>query len=173
MQVLGRAGEVLYLTQRGEVRNFAFRRVMGPVDRVFIAVLASPDLDAARAFYQTAFVVDRGLDVELPIKAINEAFGFPEGSKTRLRTVLLHGSQEVAGKIEIDQHPIGDAFRPVSAGALPPGVAMRSFETPALNEINVDFLSRPQSSNHPPYDGRRAGVCRGTARELVELIETA
>ena len=170
MQVIGRAGEVVYLTQRGEIRNFAFRHVMGAVDRIFIAVLAGPDLEAARAFYETHFEVSRGLDVRLPLGILNKAHDLPEGQKHRLCTLVLAGEQEVAGKIEIDDLGAHLSPRPTNSGELPPAVGLVTFEASSLPEPGPHCIGGPRVIAAEPYAGRQAVLVRGAAGELIEIF---
>jgi hypothetical protein len=124
-QVLGPAGEVLYLTEiRGELPPFELPAPPDPaiaaVDGVYIAVYAARDLDRARAWWEAALPVRRCSDRHAAIGVLNQAFGLPASSTHRLSSLQLSGRSVV----EIDQYPPAAGPRPMVPGALPPGVAV-------------------------------------------------
>jgi hypothetical protein len=124
-QVLGPAGEVLYLTEiRGELPPFELPAPPDPavaaVDGVYIAVYAARDLDRARDWWETALPVRRCSDRQGAIGVLNQAFGLPASTTHRLSSLQLSGRSVV----EIDQYPPDARPRPVLPGALPPGVAV-------------------------------------------------
>lgn len=170
MQAVGKAGEVLYLTQRDEVQGFRCRHLMGDVDRIFIMVLGAPHFGQAKAFYEDHFAVSIGIEVTTaqPLKA--EALGLSPYDKHRMLTFVLAGRQEVVGKIQLDEHPGGASERPRRAGELPGGVALVTFEVPSFERLALPFIHPPRPFDHPPYDGRLAATCVGGAGELIELV---
>jgi len=169
MQAVGKAGEVLYLTQRDEVQGFRCRHVMGDADRIFIMVLGAPHFGEAKAFYEDHFAVSIGIDVTTaqPLKA--EALGISAYDKHRMLTFVLAGGQEVAGKIQLDEHPGRASVRPRRAGDLPGGVALVTFEVPSFERLALPFVQPPRPFDHPPYDGRLVATCVGGAGDLIEL----
>lgn len=173
MQSVGRAGEVLYLTHRDEVQNFACRHIMGTVDRIFIMVLGAPDFDKAAAFYQGRFTAPTGIDVTSSQTLIRNALKLSLDDKFRMRTLLMTGPQEVVGKIQLDEHPPQARPRPVPKGALPPGVAMVSFAVPSFDGLqDLKYFSPPEVFDLPLYGRHRAATCRGPGGELIELVAT-
>jgi len=169
MQAVGDAGEVLYLTQRDEVQGFRCRHVMGDVDRIFIMVLGAPHFGQAKSFYEDNFAVSIGIDVTTaqPVKA--EALGLPATDEHRMLTFVLAGGQEVAAKIQLDEHPKRASVRPRRAGDLPGGVALVTFEVPSFERLALPFVQPPRPFDYPPYDGRLVATCVGGAGELIEL----
>lgn len=166
MQVVGPAGEVLYLTQvKGEVPPFEIPMARSRVDRLFIPVMCCTDRDAALAFYQQ-FPNCGGFRFETTITSVNAAYGYDLDRKHEVAAVQLAGNT----MIEIDQI---DAVvpRPCDDGRLPPGIAIIGCEVDSLKSLGVDFLSPPITLQVQPYLGRRAACCRGAGGELVELIE--
>lgn len=169
MQAVGRAGEVLYLTERDEISRFRYRFAMGEVDRIFIIVLGAQDYDASRAFYEKHFHVPIGITAESAQTYKLTAMGLPLGRKYRLLTFVLAGGQEVAGKIQHDDHPAEARRNDKPADDLPPGIALVTFEVPSLDGIALPFIAPPRIIDAPPYDGRRVATCIGPSGELIEL----
>ena len=166
MQVIGPAGEVLYLTQvKGEVPPFEIPMARCRVDHLFIPVMCCTDRDAALAFYRQ-FPNCRGFRFDTTITSVNSAFGDDLDRRHGVAAVQLAGKT----MIEIDQ--IDAAVpRPCDKGKLPPGIAIISCEVDSLSSVGVDFLSPPTTLQIQPYRGRRAACCKGSGGELVELIE--
>lgn len=168
MQVTGRAGEVLYLNQvNASLPDYDLPKAQSPVDHIFITILATPDLDRGVAFYTENFGWSQGNEYEVAYSVINNAFGFDPDREHKL-------SMTCVGRMvnnEIDQYPPEAAERPNAEGELPPGVAMVSFITRSLDAVKTAPVAGPVRRDEPPYDGRRVAVFRGSAGELVELIE--
>lgn len=167
MQVIGPAGEVLYLTQiDAAVPPFELPQASCRVDHLFIPVLSCQTRATALAFYQQ-FAPGREFVFDTRITSVNAAFGWPLERRHPVATVQLAGNT----MIEIDEIPAA-APRPCSAGRLPAGIAMVSFEMEQLPSSMPGF-SEAQCLEEAPYYGRRALCGRGAAGEWVELIERA
>jgi len=166
MQVIGPAGEVLYLTQvKAPVPPFEIPVARSRVDRLFIPVMCCSDRDAALAFYQQ-FPGGKDYRFDTKITSVNAAYGWELERKHPVATVQLAGET----MIEIDQ--IDEAApRPQQKGHLPAGIAMISYEVESLADLAVDWLATPARLSGAPYNGRLAGCCRGAGGELLELIE--
>jgi hypothetical protein len=168
-QVVGRAGEVLYLNQvlNGAMADLDLPNTMARVDQMFIAILAAPDRAAAVAFHQQALGFEEGQTWTIPYSVINNSFGLPDDTLTAMtmtKTSRLPAS-------EIDQYPAAATQRPCAPGELPPGNAMISFITASLDAVAAPFLAPPERRDGPLYAGRRTATLRGAAGELIELIE--
>lgn len=160
MQVAGPDGEVLYLTDiRAYDGALDLYRAERPVDRCFIAVLAAPDLDAARGWYEARFSVDRVSDRQVPVPVLTSAWGQGSDQAVRISSLQLAGGC----LIETDGYPSETPPRPRSGG-LPLGIAAMSFLTDGAGGTPIDM---------PPYDGRPVAVHRGAAGELIELVGAA
>jgi len=146
MQVLGPAGECLYLTDVGGDASLA--QPSAAVGQVFIVVVGGPSIDALNDFYRERFPNETMEPVEIPIGVINHANGLPADYKHRLGLVTLPGGT----RIELDQYPQCTGPRTVVPGHLPPGMAVVSFR--------VDSL---------PDDAARVCI-RGAAGEIIELV---
>jgi hypothetical protein len=142
MQVLGPAGECLYLTDvRAEASLAQARAAVG---QVFIVVASGPDIDALRAFYGAHFMNEISEPVAIPIGVISTANALPADTLHKLAIVTLPDGT----RIELDQYPPSTGPRATQPGHLPPGMAIVSFRAPAGSE----------------------GRCiRGAAGEIIEL----
>jgi hypothetical protein len=170
-QVTGRAGEVLYLNEvlESSMSGLELPHAQAPVDFTFIAILAADDAEEAVRFHAGRLGFERGDTYVIPYSVINNAFGLPADHKTAI-TMTKVGTLPAS---EIDQYPEGTTARPTAPGELPPGNAMVSFIIRSLDTIDAPFLMPPTVHDGPFYAGRRSACVRGTAGELIELIEAA
>jgi catechol 2,3-dioxygenase-like lactoylglutathione lyase family enzyme len=168
-QVVGRAGEVLYLNQvlKSGMTDLDLPHTSARVDEMFIAILAAPDRAAAVAFHHDALGFEAGDTWSIPYSVINNSFGLPADTITDM-TMTKQG--RLPGS-EIDQYPSAATPRAVPPGELPPGNAMVSFICASLDAIKAPFLAPPARHDGALYAGRRTAVVRGAAGELIELIE--
>lgn len=169
-QVAGRSGEVLFLNQvlTPSADGVDLPLASVDVDQIFIVPLATPDRTAALAFHE-GLGFAAGATYTLPYTVINAAFGLPADHQTTL-TMTRVGS---IAATEIDQYPPAATARPVPPGELPPGNAMVSFIVASLDAVAAPLLGPPTRGDGPLYTGRRIGCVRGTAGEIIELIEAA
>ena len=123
MQVLGPAGECLYLTDVRAESSLAQARAA--VGQVFIVVASGPDIDALCAFYGANFANEVSAPVAIPIGVISTANGLPPHTGHKLAIVTLPDGT----RIELDQYPPSTGPRPTHPGHLPPGMAIVSFRT--------------------------------------------
>jgi hypothetical protein len=169
MQVLGPANEVLYMTRiipGGS--GFDLGSARSPVDRVFIAVVGGPSIEALRAFYGTALGMPLGDTAWWKIGVLARAHQLPAESRFPLAVAIMPKNFLV----ELDGYPPGATPRPRARRALPGGMAMVSFTSDRLASLNVKWRSRPRAIQAFPYAGRRAAVTIGPAGEWIEVIET-
>ena len=169
-QVAGRSGEVLFLNQvlTPSADGVDLPLASVDVDQIFIVPLATPDRTAALAFHE-GLGFAAGATYTLPYTVINAAFGLPADHQTTL-TMTRVGS---IAATEIDQYPPAATARPVPPGELPPGNAMVSFIVASLDAVAAPLLGPPTRGDGPLYTGHRIGCVRGTAGEIIELIEAA
>ena len=162
MQVIGPAGEVLYLTEvKAEVPPFELPFARCAVDRLFIPVLLAGDRDQTLEVYEQ-FADTSGVKFETKITVINRARQFDIGRRHPVATLQLRGSN----LIEIDQLE-GLRKRPSNSEKLPTGIAMISIEV-----TNIPGSIESYTKGDGPDAGRRAALLRGAAGEMIELIET-
>jgi hypothetical protein len=143
MQVLGPAGECLYLTDVGGDAGLAQAR--GRVGQVFIVVCAGPDVGALVAFHRDRLQAEVSDPVQVPIGVINRAHGLPAGTRHGLALVTLPGGT----RLELDQYPASATVRAMRPGHLPPGMSVVSFDAAA---------------------GQKVACFSGAAGELIEVV---
>jgi hypothetical protein len=167
-QVVGPAGEVLYLTRiiPGGT-GFDLGSARTPVDRVFIAVVGGPSIDALRAWYGGTLGLPLSDNFHWPIKVLARAHGLPPDTVFPLAVAILPKDFLV----EVDEYPAGAKPRPRLPGALPGGMAMVSFTTESLDRPGLRWRAAPRVIGEFPYGGRRVAVTEGPAGEWLELLE--
>ena len=157
-QVRGPAGEILYLTQvNGAVPPFELPTCRAAVDHLFIAVLSTPDRDAALADYQR-LAGREGLRFDTRISVANRALGLPLEQRHPVGTVQLAGN----ALIEIDQIETATA----APAELCAGTALMVFEAGGTPPREARALSEG------PFAGRFMAPLRGRAGERAALLYT-
>lgn len=165
-QVVGPAGEVLYLTSVAEaVPPFDLPFATTAVDRLFIPVMAVPDRAAAMEYYQAADDF-KALAFDTKVTVINRALGQPVDRRIPVSTIQLDGQS----LIEIDQVEEFSARAQLPSG-LVAGVAMVSFMVESFDKLPGEPLAAPYVIDDAFYQGRQAALYRGPAGELVEFIQ--
>ncbi len=168
MQMLGRGREMIYLNEvRFDTPTSDLPPAASPVDRIFIAILATADRAATMAWYRDHLELEEGGSYVIPYTMISKAFGLPLDT--------LHGlSMAQKGRmpiVEIDDYPAAAKARVGGAGGLPPGNAMVTLAVDRLDGRGLDFITPPIVRDGPVYAGRRSATVRGSAGELLELVE--
>jgi len=160
MQVQGPDGEVIFLTEiRGDEPGARLPRAATDVDCLFIAVLACRDIAATRAWFDEKLGLRGGPDFSLAYTTLSRAFGLPATHQHRI-AVLAH---EEDAFLQLDQYPPEAVQRPLTAGELPPGIAMLSFFGPsprADGELHAGVI----------YEGRPSEVWQTPEGGLLEVI---
>lgn len=163
-QFKGPAEDVLYLTaETGDRTNSLLPRPGAFVGRIFIMVVAGPDINALQDWYVETFDMARGPINNSPIDLINEAQGLPLGSE---RPLTIVGLSEHGNILELDGYGENTGPRLQNEGQLPPGMAMTSVIVDSIDAIDVETITAPVTT----YGSRSATVV-GPAGELLELIE--
>ena len=154
MHAVGPAGEQLNLTWITEHRpDLAVAKSF--VGRCFIAVLGAPSLRSALSFYENTFG-----NAPSPVRQL---------PNLQLSVIPLSDGS----KIEVDDAG-GDTRRlqAYARGELPVGLAVVSFEYPDLDKLRDRLIFNPVPNAIEPHHGSRSGTIRGTAGELIELLES-
>ena len=163
MQVIGPAGEVLYLTEiKKPVPGFDLPLARCPVDKIFIPVLLSDDRERALATYEQ-FPGTAGNAFDTRITVINRARGLPLETRDPIATVQLSGQS----LIEIDQLA-GVQPRPRGELNLPSGISAISFALASLDALPDNCLS--YSPETGPFAGKRCYLMEGASGEFIELV---
>lgn len=161
MQVIGPAGEVLYLTEvKAPVPPFELPFARCPVDRLFIPVMLTDDRDATAAVYEQLSGYP-GMRFDTKITVINRARGL---EITQRHPVCV---QQLAGLnlIEIDRLDRLQA-RPSADDDLPTGIVAITFAIESLPEnLSGSIVYESAVGNQ-----KRTSL-RGYAGELIELVE--
>lgn len=166
MQVVGPAEEVLYLTRPGGDAAATLGTAQSFVDRPFIIILGGPNLPALQQFYARHFRIPVAAAGQARMTVLNKAHGLDIETTHPLAMARL--SPRFA--LELDGYPDTATARPRRAGELPPGVALVGFEVDALDRFATMLVAPSQKVAQAPYNGRRVGVMRGPAGELIELV---
>ncbi len=170
MQVVGLAGDVIYLTHVAEpVPGFDLPTAKSFVDRTFASILGGRSIENMSDYYKRTFGLTTTPPMDGTIRVLNWAFNRPPDAKTTITTAALP-SQCL---IEIDEFPDGAVERPCHEGCLPPGQAMVTFRHDNLDDLSSEFLAPPQRREEAPYGGARSATLRGSSGELIELVEIA
>ncbi len=169
MQVLGVAGELLYLTQLPTAdAPLGLAPARRRVDRPFIAIAGGPSLTALIEYYATTFGNESFAGSPTLIQIVNDRFALPSDHRTALGVVRLAPGY----LIELDELPPAAARgAPRRPGELPFGLAMVSFEVDPIRGPPPNFRAPPATLFEVPYDGARVAVTEGAAGEWLELIE--
>jgi len=163
-QFQGPAEDVLYLTaETGDRDNSLLPHPGAFVGRVFIMVVAGPDIQALQDFYADSFNMQRGAINNSPVELINRAQGIALDSE---RPITILGMADHGNILELDGYGDHTGPRPSNEGQLPPGIAMTSVEVESLDALSLDFITDPVAEY-----GTRAATAIGPAGELLELIE--
>ena len=145
MQVVGPAGELLYLTQfKRPVPGLDVPEPRCPVDRVFIVILGGPSLLEMQAFYRERFGAPEAPVMDSRVVAMADAFGLDREHRFRIAALPLAGQS----LIEIDAMPKGAHPVPRDQGLLPPGISIVTVSGPAVD----------------------SGCVQGAAGELLEVL---
>ena len=168
LQMAGPAGELMYFTRilPGGSR-FGLHGAKTFVDRPFIMVTGGTSMDETHGFYGGVL----GLRVTEPSP-------FVIGQMSRVlgvdpRTAYPVSLARIPGRsflIELEELPPYIERRYVPEGQLPEGLAMVSFTSAPLDELNLIYRAEPRRIDIPPYNGRKVAVIEGPAGEWLELI---
>ena len=168
-QVVGPAGEVLYLTsETGDRSKSILPLPNGRVGRVFIMVFAATDPRRTLDWYARSFSLTPGPLRTRPNAVLNDAQGLPSGTPLPIATARLaqHGNL-----IQVDGYSEQAKPRAARRGHLPGAVAMTTFAVANLEALNLEWIGAPAVRPGVFYEGRRAATVRGPDGELIELVE--
>lgn len=168
MQVRGPEQETLYFTEiTTDAPDSGLPKAGSPIDKLFILVLACPDMRATVAWFARTLKLEMTPPIAIRYSMIAHAFGLPIGDLHEIVTAKWQGDVF----LEFDQYPQGTVERPAHPGALPPGVSICTMMHPAFDTLDVDWLAAPVGRNGPLYGGRRVGVVRTPEGALLEIVD--
>lgn len=164
MQIQGSEQDVLYLTaETDSTKESLLPSPLSPTGRIFIMVLAGPDINILQDWYAATFQLDKRKINNSPVELINRAQGISLNSERPITTMRL---EEHGNLIELDGYGKNTNKRPQTAGEIPPGIAITSMLVDNLDNINSPFIMEPTSAY-----GSRTATILGPVGELIELIE--
>lgn len=170
MQMTGRGKEMIYLNEvRCNTPDSDLPPANAPVDFIFIVILACADRPAALAWYRDKLRLDIGVDYTIAYTMIQTAFGLPADHLSTI-TMIQNARMPI---VEVDGYPDKATPRDHPPGTLPPGNAMVTLAVADIDALDLDWLAPPATREGAMYAGRRTGVVRGLAGELIELVEIA
>lgn len=168
-QVRGRANEIVYLTaETGDRSRSPLPAPGGEVGRIFIMVVAGPDIHVLNDWYSTHFNLTPGAVRERNVGVLTRAQELPADRKLPITTVRL---AQQGNLLELDGYSEKARPRTTLRGELPPGVALVSVAVRNLDAVKLDYLAPPRLRKGALYGARRSATVRGAAGELLELIE--
>jgi len=172
MQVKGVNGEIVFLTQiKDEHPEVGLARADSLIDRLFILVMACEDMASTCNWLESHLLLHQAEKMEINYTMINKAFGLPDGSKHKLRT--LKHEQNIF--LEVDQYPVHAQTRRSHAGMLPPAFAIASFIHPNFTSIcdvnEKNWIKPPQQQHGTIYNHNRSATLKTPEGALIEIIE--
>lgn len=168
MQVTGRGREMIYLNEVADhTPSSDLPKARSLTDQIFIVILATPDREATLQWFERTLQLDIGSSYTLAYSMINKAFGLASDFRTTV-TMVQQGRLPI---VEVDGYPDAATARPGDPDLLPAGNALVTLAVDDLGALALDFIKRPVRRDGPLYGGRRAGTIRGSAGELIELLE--
>ena len=166
-QVVGPAGEALYLTQvMGAVPGFQLPQTDRVAAHCFVVILGARDLAASRRFYHETFGLAEAPIIQARVSMLSAALGL---GGAQLHNLCAAPLAEPGYLIEMDELPVTAAPCDRRAGILPAGIALLSLSCanrPVLQGAAVTL-------DMPPYNGRRVSFRTGPNGEMLEVIDNS
>jgi catechol 2,3-dioxygenase-like lactoylglutathione lyase family enzyme len=171
MQALGPDRELLYFTHVIDPARSSFNigTAQSWVDRVFIMVLGTADLDATTTFYREWLGQELAGPFPYRVSVLSRAWNKPPETIYDLSIAQL----QEAFLIEIDQYPAEAQRRQASERGLPFGPAMVSFRVQSLQQAADKAGRSPVTLAQAPYRGQASLLLEGPSGELIELVGPA
>lgn len=167
MQVRGPDAETLYFTEiTTTAPNSGLPRAGSLIDKLFILVLACPDMRATVDWFAETLKLEMTKPMAIRYSMIAHAFGLPMSDLHEIVTAKWEGDVF----LEFDQYPAGTVARPGHAGALPPGVSICTMTHPDFDALDLGWASPPVVRDGPLYAGRRVGVLKTPEGALLEIV---
>lgn len=168
MQVKGPDEEIVYLTQiNDDLPEYNLPRAGSLIDKLFILVMGSSDMDRAATWMQEKCGLNFGREMEIPYTMIAKAYGTPLDKLHRICT-LIHDKDVF---LELDQYPEAATPRPRHDGMLVPGCAIGTLYHPDFDGLPGPWLTEPTVRDGVIYKNRRVGVLQDPDGTLIEMVE--
>jgi len=168
MQVKGPDEEIVYLTQiNDDLPEYNLPRAGSLIDKLFILVMGSSDMDASAKWMQEKCGLAFGREMEIPYTMIAKAYGTPLDELHRICT-LIHDKDVF---LELDQYPDAATPRPHHEDMLVPGCAIGTLWHPDFDSLPGPWLTAPTVRDGAIYKGKRVGVLKDLDGTLIEMVE--
>lgn len=165
MQIIGAAGEVLYLNEvLADMPNTDLPKAQSEIDKIFIAILAASDIMQTSAWFEETAQLDKADKFTINYTTINSAFDLADGTLTDLQ-MIQKGRLPI---LEIDGYPRLTVKRPIENGYLPQANSIVSL---AVDSIEKSSLCNQTYFDFFEYCGRKSAITTGLNGEKLELIE--
>ncbi len=132
-----------------------------------------PDLAVAESFVGRVFIVTQGVpDLPQALEWYKTTFGNQYSPIRKLPSIALSVVTLKNGtKIEVDDFKDKGQPRRKPPGGLPPGVAVVSFECSDFDRYRDKFIAGEIKNPMQPHLGKRSGTMKGSAGEMMELLD--
>ncbi len=169
MQAKGAGNELLYLTTNPAAAGaLGLDESMPLVERPFIMVLGGSSMAELTQFYADTLGLRVDPPSEFRITMISKANNLD--IETTYPLAVAHLAPGYL--LELDEMPDSVGSRDCQERHLPPGVAIVGFRSGAVAD-RIQWLAEPRVIREAPYNGRKSGLIRGPAGELIEVILAA
>ena len=171
MQALGPDRELLYFTHviDPELTSFNIGTAQSWVDRVFIMVLGTADLEATTVFYRDTLGQAISGPYPYRVSVLSRAWNEPEDTLYDLSIAQL----QEPFLIEIDRYPDAAERRLKTSIGLPYGPAIVSFRVESLDNVVKRTGQKAVALQSAPYRGASVLFLEGPSGERIELVGPA
>ncbi|MFO1427679.1 MAG: hypothetical protein U1F11_12070 [Steroidobacteraceae bacterium] len=157
MQVVGLAGEAIYLTSfKEKMAEFDVPEARHFVDRVFIVILGGPSVAELNDFYSRHFGVPKAQATPAVISVLSRAHGMSPDTRHDLAALPLQGRK----RIEADTMPRAMLAAPVRRRRAAAGHRDDRWPSASTGCPTKRGIALPRSWPLAPYHGRRGAVRR-------------
>ncbi|MCW5572680.1 MAG: hypothetical protein KIT37_06570 [Steroidobacteraceae bacterium] len=168
MQVTGPDGDVIYFTQiKSRKPGSGLPQARSPIDHLFIMIMGCADVDVTHDWFARQLALEPRMTMEIEHGLLRRAFGLPEGSRFRLRT-MQHAGHVC---LEFDQLPAAAAVPMRRDGDIPAGLALTTVVATDLDCIPGPWITPPAPRTGALYAGCRSGALRTPDGALLEVLE--
>ena len=169
LQMAGPAGELMYFTRilPGGSR-FGLHGAKSFVDRPFIMVVGGTSMAEIHEFYGNVLGLQIFAQAPFLIRQMSRVLELPPETGYPISIARIPGRGFL---LELEELPSYIERRTVPDGQLPEGLAMVSFGSAPLSELQLEYRAPPRTIELAPYNGRQVAVIEGPTGEWLELID--
>lgn len=168
MQVRGPDQETLYFTEiTTDAADSGLPRADSLIDKLFILVLACPDMRATAEWFANTLKLDITPPMAIRYSMISQAFDLPITDLHEIVTAKWGGDVF----LEFDQYPDAAVVRPSHPDALPAGGSICSLIHPEFDSLDAEWLTLPAQYDSVVYGGGKMAVLKTPEGALLEVVE--